>query len=173
MRLMRPASLGFNRKTQSPQLPGTSRDFLHCNKTHTYTNAFRIRTKLSKLSWQESFLPRCAHYEMFGLDQTAFYAGGSKHATPRCESPAPDPWLTTRKSYPPANVFLVHSSEAAKVCCGPGLEPDSHRVPFQPPGKKTGQEMQLLSDLVIQAENTYAHFLVLKSITQTFCSQTT
>lgn len=52
-----------------------------------------------------------------------------------------------------------------KVRCGPELTPDNPTVSFQTPGKKTGQETQLLRDLIIQPENTR-----MRSVAKECCS---
>lgn len=54
-----------------------------------------------------------------------------------------------------------------KVRCGPELMPDHPTASFQTPGKKTGQETELLRDLVTQTENTRMHFLALKDAART------
>lgn len=149
---------------QPLQQPGTSRDFLYCNKTHK--NVFRIRTKPSKLSQLQSFLPRCTHCEVFELDRTVLWASGSKHATPRCTEPGPrtlgdhlGSLILQRTDSPSTHQMLV------KVRCGPELTPDNPTVSFQTPGKKTGQETQLLRDLIIQPENTR-----MRSVAKECCS---
>lgn len=154
---------------------GTSRDFLHCHKTQK--SGFKVRTKPSKPSWLESFLPSPFSYKMFALAPTVLWAGESKHTTHSppfqdAQSPAPDCRLTTSEGSPSSELVLVHSSNA----CASLLRARPHaRQPTGGPSslqeRKQARKYSSSATLLYK-QKTHTCFLVLKTTTEALCSQT-